>query len=103
MILQPLVENAVKHGIEARIAPSLVRIAVERRGASLKLEVRDNGRGCRNGLNGVVKEGVGLSNTRSRLRELYGSMAHLELSSGHEGGFSAEIRIPWRTQLAARA
>jgi len=103
LILQPLVENAVKHGIEARIAPSLVRIAVERRGESLKLEVRDNGRGYRNGSNGVVKEGVGLSNTRSRLRELYGSMANLELSSGHDGGFSAEIRIPWRTQFAARA
>jgi two-component sensor histidine kinase len=96
LILQPLVENAVKHGIEAQIAPGLIRIEVERVGASLKLEVSDNGRGLDAAGPGTLKEGVGLGNTRSRLKELYGEAASLTLRPRHTGGLSAELRIPWR-------
>jgi two-component sensor histidine kinase len=97
LILQPLVENAVKHGIEAQIAPGLIRIAVERVGEVLRLTVSDNGRGLAAAADGKLKPGVGLSNTRSRLKELYGGRASLELRPGKTGGLSVQIQIPWRT------
>jgi two-component system LytT family sensor kinase len=96
LILQPLVENAVKHGIQSQIAPGVIRVAAERAGKSLLLQVQDDGRGLAASSKGQVKEGVGLSNTRSRLKELYGGRASLELKPGNAGGFSVEIQIPWR-------
>ena len=103
LILQPLVENAVKHGIESQIAPGVIRITAERAGASLLLQVKDNGRGLAASAKGQLTEGVGLSNSRSRLRELYGGRASLALKPGAAGGFLAEIRIPWRTALSEAA
>ena len=103
LILQPLVENAVKHGIESQLAPGIIRIAVERAGDRLRLEVTDSGRGLTAAPEGRLQEGVGLSNTRSRLQELYGERGTLELRPGKAGGFSAEIRLPWRTSLGLPA
>jgi two-component system LytT family sensor kinase len=103
LMLQPLVENAVKHGIETQIAPGIIRIAVERAGETLRLEVSDNGRGLGAGGEAKIKEGVGLSNTRLRLKELYAGRASLELRPGKAGGLSAQISIPWRTALSDRA
>ena len=97
LVLQPLVENAVKHGIETRIAPGLIRIEARRTGQLLHLQVSDNGRGLDAQASDAIKEGVGLSNTRSRLRELYGDRASLELRPGNAGGLVAEIQIPWQT------
>jgi LytS/YehU family sensor histidine kinase len=96
LILQPLVENAVKHGIESQLAPGLIRIAIERAGEMLRLEVTDNGRGSGSA---PVNEGVGLRNTRLRLKELYGEQGILELRSSPGKGFSVEILIPWRIIL----
>ena len=101
LILQPLVENAVKHGIESQIAPGVIRVTAERAGKVLVLQVKDNGRGLASASKGLLKEGVGLSNTRSRLKELYGGRASLELTPGRAGGFSAEIQLPWRSALSA--
>jgi two-component sensor histidine kinase len=98
LILQPLVENAVKHGIEARLGPNVIRIVVEHVGSHLRLAVADNGRGRAAAQNGDVKEGVGLGNTRSRLRELYGADSTLNWRFIEDGGFFAEITLPWRTQ-----
>jgi len=103
LILQPVVENAVKHGIETQIAPGVIRIGVERVGEVLRLEVSDNGRGLGASGDGKVKEGVGLSNTRARLKELYGARASLELHPGKPCGLSVQIQIPWRTVLSGRA
>jgi LytS/YehU family sensor histidine kinase len=94
LILQPLVENAVKHGIEARIAPGLIEIVAEQCGDTLRLEVSDNGRGLASWAEGKVSQGIGLANTRARLKELYGTAASLELRLSKTGGISAEIRIP---------
>jgi two-component sensor histidine kinase len=102
LILQPLVENAVKHGIETQIAPGLIRITVKHAGDALRLGVTDNGRGLAAAAEGNFKEGIGLSNTRSRLKELYGGRASLELRPGRGGGLSAQIQIPWRTTLNSR-
>jgi signal transduction histidine kinase len=96
LILQPLVENAVKHGIESQIAPGLIRVTAEHAGETLRLQVEDNGRGLAPSSQDPLTEGVGLSNTRSRLKELYGARASLDLKPGKAGGFSAEIHIPWR-------
>ena len=82
LILQPLVENAVKHGTEAQLAPGVIRITAERAGETLRLAVSDNGRGLVSAADGKIKEGVGLSNTRSRLKELYGASAALETAPG---------------------
>jgi sensor histidine kinase YesM len=102
LILQPLVENAVKHGIEAQIAPGRIRIAVEHVGDTLRLTVSDNGPGLATTAEGKLKEGVGLSNTRLRLKELYDGRASLELRPAKTGGLSAQIQIPWRTALKGR-
>jgi sensor histidine kinase YesM len=98
LILQPLVENAVRHGIEAQIAPGLIRIIAEQAGDMLTLIVEDNGCGL-NAAEGLLEEGVGLSNTRSRLKEIYGDRARLELRPGKPKGFIAQIQIPRRTLL----
>ena len=102
LILQPLAENAIKHGIESQIAPGVIRVAAEHAGKTLLLRVKDNGRGLATPPKGLPKEGVGLSNTRSRLKELYGGRASLELTPGKAGGFSAEIQLPWRTASERR-
>ncbi len=97
LILQPLVENAIKHGIEKKLGPGVVTITAQRNGEALHLQVQDNGRGLQTGSVGKISEGVGLSNIRARLRELAGDSAALQISSSPEGGFVAEIRLPWRT------
>lgn len=102
LILQPLVENAVKHGIEAQIAPGVIRVTAERMAEDLYLVVTDNGKGPSLSLSGKLREGVGLSNTRARLQELYGERAVLELQPGKASGFTAEIRIPWQTSFAEK-
>lgn len=97
LILQPLVENAIKHGIEKKLGPGVVTITASRNGEGLQLQVRDNGRGQQAAQHGQASEGVGLSNIRARLRELAGDAASLQISSPPGGGFVAEIRLPWRT------
>jgi two-component system, LytTR family, sensor kinase len=100
LILQPIVENAVRHGIEAQIAPGIIRIIAEHAGDTLVLSVEDNGCGLSSLSKDSLKEGVGLSNTRSRLKELYGGGASLELQPGKTRGFTAQIQIPWSTTFS---
>lgn len=97
LILQPLVENAIKHGVEKQVAPVLVRITAKCRGGSLLLQVVDNGRGFKDLASGKFAEGVGLSNTRARLQELAGAAASLQFNTPPEGGLVVEILIPWRS------
>ena len=96
LILQPIVENAIKHGIAPRAAPGRIDIRARRSSHLLEIEVEDNGRGL--GANGKpdrkIKEGVGLSNTRARLDQLYGSSYRLELADASEGGLRVTLEIP---------
>jgi len=101
LVLQPLVENAVRHGVETQIAPGVIRVTAEHGAQTLLLRVKDNGRGFASSAKGPIKEGVGLSNTRSRLKELYGGGASLDLRAGKGGGFEVEIILPWRISPAA--
>ncbi|MEP6491178.1 MAG: sensor histidine kinase [bacterium] len=90
LLLQPLVENALRHGIEPRSAPGTVRVAASARDGRLTLVVADNGVG----LPVAFAEGVGLSNTRSRLRELYGDDHSFVVFPAGDGGTEARIEIP---------
>ncbi|HSA57332.1 MAG TPA: sensor histidine kinase [Gemmatimonadaceae bacterium] len=97
LALQPLVENAIRHGIAPRAGPGRVTLVGWREGDRLTLEVRDTGRGLSPGRNGHGPSGVGLTNTRARLEHLYGSAAGLSLEAGHGGGAVARLWLPYRT------
>ena len=105
LILQPLVENAIKHGVARRIAPGRIDIAARRVGGRLVVEVKDDGPGLsRNG--GARKdsaEGLGLANTRARLEQLYGEDYRLALAETPGGGVTATVEIPYLLDDAALA
>jgi Histidine kinase len=90
MLLQPLVENAIRHGIEPAVDGGEIRVDGEQLGAELTLRVTDDGKGLAAG----APEGVGLSNVRSRLVSLYGDKGRLSLFSNSAHGVIAELRLP---------
>jgi sensor histidine kinase YesM len=97
-LLQPLVENAMVHGIEQLAGDALLRIEARRAGDELLVEVHDNGPGAtrpahprRNG----PAEGIGLTNTRARLEKLYHGRAHLEFGQPATGGTVVRLRVPF--------
>ena len=98
LILQPLVENAVRHGIEPREDAGRLRISARCSDGTLQLRVGDDGAGFARDAGAPAREGIGLSNTRSRLRHLYGESGRLELVSADGGGLEARIDIPFRTE-----
>lgn len=101
LILQPLVENAVKHGVEKISTAGKIRIAARREVDRLVLLVSDNGPGPAK----IVKlddAGVGLANIRQRLEQLYGSGAVLTLAQAPNGGTVAQITMPFRTRTELR-
>ncbi|HKC10743.1 MAG TPA: histidine kinase [Vicinamibacteria bacterium] len=95
LILQPLLENAVKHGVRQRDGCGRVTISVTRDGGVLRLAVTDNGPGLDE--NRGKRQGLGLANTAARLMELYGPASRFELVSKDGCGVSAAIEIPFRT------
>lgn len=94
LLLQPLVENAIRHGIAPRAAPGSVLVSARLEGDTLRLTVEDDGVGPGPSSGG---EGIGLRNTRARLERLYGDRQHLELRGGPDGGFIVRIDIPFRS------
>ena len=92
LVLQPLVENAVKHGVSRRVEPGHVRISAHRQNSHLLLEVADNGPG----LGAAQPERVGLANTRARLQQLFDRDQHFEMHSDESGGVRVELSIPFR-------
>lgn len=95
-LLQPLVENAVRHGIEPRSRPGHIRISARRCGDDLAIEVSDDGVGLGEREPGGSPRGVGLAVTRERLRTLYGTRQSCELRPAPGGGTVAAIRIAFR-------
>jgi len=94
LILQPLVENAIRHGVTRRIAPGQVDVRAWKGEGRLHLTVRDDGVGLRDGV--PVREGVGLSITRARLSQLYGGEQRFALTPAPEGGAVCTLSIPLR-------
>jgi signal transduction histidine kinase len=98
-LLQPLLENALHHGVAVTSGPARVDIAASRRGDSLYLAVTDDGRG-----NVVAtrkeRHGMGLSNTRLRLEQLYGTRQSMILEKLADHGTRISIELPWRQASA---
>jgi signal transduction histidine kinase len=94
-VLQPLVENALRHGLADRSENGVVEIGARREEGDLLLWVRDNGVGLPGGE--VPRgAGLGLANTRERLATLYGTRARLDVTHAPDGGAMATVRLPYR-------
>ncbi len=100
LILQPLVENSIRHG---RDAQSRVKIEVgaARQNGNLRLTVRDHGPGIVGLGNGAWRKGIGLSNTAERLESLYGPDHRFALENAPSGGLTVTVEIPYRTAAGA--
>ncbi|MET0594272.1 MAG: histidine kinase [Polyangiaceae bacterium] len=94
LLLQPLVENAVRYGVESESGGGKVVVRAYRDGETLCLDVQDNGKGPREE---PTESGIGLSTTRARLEQLYGRKQKLELERAATGGALATVRIPFHT------
>ena len=94
MLLQPLVENAIRHGIARKVGGGRVEITARREDGELCLVVRDTGPGLAEAKPGLSK-GVGLANTRSRLEHLFGERHSLDFSEPPGGGLAVKIVIPF--------
>jgi two-component system, LytTR family, sensor kinase len=102
LVLQPLVENAIRHGVGRRSAPGWISISAEKYGETLVLRVADNGGGLQNGVNSAkhpVQTGMGLAITRGRLESLYGEHQSLVLRDVATGGAEARITMPFRRHV----
>jgi len=98
LLLQPILENAVEHGIARDVGPLSVHITVARHGDHLLVDVADTGPGFAAGMR---REGIGLANTRARLQELYGKRYRFEYGNAPGGGASVRISIPFHSVPAA--
>lgn len=95
LILQPLVENAIRHAVAPRVGETKVEIRAARQNGHLRLSVSDNGEGIVE--KSVKPNGIGLTNTRARLEKLYGANQEFLLQTAVGGGFEVSITIPFHT------
>lgn len=93
MLLQPIVENAIVHGVGARGGRGVIAIDVSRTGGALRLRVSDSGPGFQPT---AVRQGVGLANTQARLEQLYGALHTVEYGRSPGGGAVVTIKIPFK-------
>jgi two-component system LytT family sensor kinase len=102
LILQPLVENAIRHGVERTPQPNRLEVNVTRDNGSLQLRLTNSaGAGLEDGSRAAFAEGVGLSNTLHRLRQLYGDAHQFNLATNDAGGATVSITIPFRSLAPA--
>jgi two-component system, LytTR family, sensor kinase len=95
MILQPLVENSIKHGFARKVGPGTITIRSWRERSRAIIEVDDDGMGVLlDALDQPMSNGIGLANVRERLRVIYGASYQLKLTSEPGRGFRARIEVP---------
>jgi signal transduction histidine kinase len=97
LLFQPLVENAIRHGLAENEKGGVIEIRAERRNGTIHLQVRDNGPGLKRAA-GALSEGVGLSNSRSRLEHLYGPEGRFEVRNAEGGGVVVAAALPFHTE-----
>jgi two-component sensor histidine kinase len=100
LLLQPIVENAIRHGISRRAASGRLEVHAERAGDDLVLRVVDDGPGLPPEWHADETTGIGIRNTRARLAHLYGSSARFTARSLEDGGVEVTIVLPYHTQHA---
>jgi len=98
LILQPVVENAIQHAIAPRATQGHINIEAKRLGDLLRLEVKDNGPGIASNDALLGTQGLGLSNVRARLHQIYGSDFRFELMNARDGGLIVVMEIPFRRE-----
>lgn len=94
LLLQPLIENAVKHGISKYISASVLELHACTFNGSLKISIKDDGAPVEVVTASLRKEGIGFANTRARLESLYGKNATLETAPNSPHGFIATVTLP---------
>jgi len=101
LVWQPIVENAIRHAIAPRAGKGQIEVRAQRTGAKLQLQVQDDGPGLptNQNSNGSSSKGVGLANTRERLRQLYGSNHRFELANGSGRGLVVTLEIPFNPSV----
>jgi len=90
MLLQPVVENAIRHGLEPKVEGGEVAISARREGSQVRVDVADTGAG----FGATTRGGLGLANLRDRLRLLYGERASLAITENHPAGTRVSIALP---------
>ncbi len=102
LILQPLVENAIKHGVAKKSGPGHIDISARRDGDKLHMEVRDDGLGLSEDALTALQKGIGVSTTRARLQHLFGADYRFEFHR-QPSGLSVVVAIPWQTDVRTMA
>ena len=98
LILQPVVENAIKHGMSEHTGIGRVVVRAQRDGEELVLEVADNGPGLDESASEAMERGTGLTNVRARLKGLYGAAHSLSFATSDLGGLQVTIRLPYHEE-----
>jgi two-component system, LytTR family, sensor kinase len=99
--LQPIVENAIRHGLDGRPGGGAIEIRARGTESMLQVSVRDDGPGLRVDARPMSGDGIGLANTRARLQQLYGPLAALDLTNHTRGGTVVTLLIPQERPLGA--
>ena len=94
LLLQPLVENSIKHGADPQSNAVSVTVSAERDGPRTRLRIRDRGRGLPDN---TLRRGTGISNTAERLTQLYGAEHRLAFENCEDGGLLVTVAVPYRT------
>jgi two-component system LytT family sensor kinase len=98
LILQPLVENAIKHGFAHKTGKGLIEVAAIRQGDQVNLQIRDDGEGSNYDTDQLLSPGIGLKNVQDRLNLLYPQMSRMEIITSPGKGFEVNITIPYKRQ-----
>jgi signal transduction histidine kinase len=102
LILQPIVENAIRYAIAPRAAQGYIKVEAERADGLLRLAVKDNGPGIDKNGDAENRQGVGLNNVRARLEQIYGHECRFEITNAPEGGLTVTIEMPFRSEMDER-
>jgi two-component system LytT family sensor kinase len=101
LLLQPLVENSIRHGADPESSTVDVRVSARRDNGTLFLEVRDHGPGLSDGRDTTFHKGIGLSNTAERLERLYGGSHRMGLRNARDGGLVVTLEVPFHVDPGA--